>query len=59
MNKYTMSVINQSVHFNNSKVFNSRIQSKCCVKSFVSMLSPIKETLKKPKGHRVNCQLTR
>ena len=44
-----MSIINQSVHFNNSKVLNSRIQSKCCVKSFVSMLSPIKETLKNQK----------
>ena len=46
-----MPIINQSAHFNNSKVFNSRIQSKCCVKSFVSMLSPIKEALKIPKGH--------
>ena len=46
-----MPIINQSVHFNNSKVLNSRIQSKCCVKSFVSMLSAIKETLKIPKGY--------
>ena len=44
-----MSIINQSVHFKNNKVLNSRVQSKCCIKSFVSMLSLIKETLKRPK----------
>ena len=47
-----MSIINQSVHFNNNKVLNSRVQSKCYIKSFVSMLSLIKETLKRPKGYR-------
>ena len=54
-----MSIYNQSIHFKNNKVLNCRIQIKCCINSFVSMLSLIKKTLKRPKGYRVKFQLTK
>ena len=46
-----MSIINQLVYCINNEVLNSNIQSKYCVKLFVSILSLSKETLKKPKGY--------
>ena len=54
-----MSIINQSVYCINNEVLNSNMQSKYCLKLFVSILSLSKETLKKPKGYLVHCHLAK